>query len=221
MEPEFWRQRWYENKIGFHLDEVNPYLVTYWQKLGIKPGAKVLVPLSGKTLDMRWLVDQGFRVEAVEISEIAIEQFFSEQNMAAEKQTLDGWLVYQAEGIRIWCGDFFKLGSKQTGQVDAIYDRAALIALPELMRPTYVRKLLEITGVVPQLLITLEYDQDQMTGPPFSVTNDEVVELYQDTYGKLDAPLERVNVLAANERFAERGVTALFESVYRLQVSKK
>jgi thiopurine S-methyltransferase len=226
MEPEFWHQRWQENKIGFHLNEVNPYLVDHWQDLGVLPGARVFVPLCGKTLDMRWLAEQGYLVEAVEVSEIAIEQFFTEQGIAFERQTSGDWITYQADSIRIWCGDFFKLppqqiASPKLGPIEAIYDRAALIALPEVMRSTYVRKLLEITGVVPQLLITLEYDQSQMTGPPFSVSPKEVSELYRDSYGEIPGPIKRTDVLAEEARFAERGLGELFENIYLLQVPKK
>ncbi|MGD8785606.1 MAG: thiopurine S-methyltransferase [Thioalkalispiraceae bacterium] len=221
MEPEFWQQRWQDNKIGFHLDEVNSYLIKHWQSLGIEPGARVLVPLCGKSVDLCWLSKQGYRVEGVEISKLAIEQFFTEQGLPIEQEESDGWLAYRSGSIRIWCGDFFKLNSQQLGPVDAIYDRAALIALPHLMRSTYVRKLLELAGVAPQLLITLEYDQSQMSGPPFAVSRQEVNELYQSSYGEVSGPVEKIDVLPSHEHFAQRGVTALSECVYLLQVSKK
>ena len=221
MEPEFWQQRWRDNKIGFHLEDVNPYLLKHWQDLGLKPGSRVFVPLSGKSVDMHWLSEQGFQVEAVEVSELAVKQFFEEQGLTAERHDLNGWIYYQAGSLRIWCGDFFKLDAEKLGPVDAIYDRAALIALPELMRPTYVSKLLELTGPRPQLLITLEYEQSQMTGPPFSVSQHEVNQLYQPVYGKVVEPAEKIDVLPSHEHFAVRGLTSLVECVYVLQVSKK
>lgn len=221
MEPEFWRQRWQENQIGFHLDAVNPSLIKHWPGLAVKPGARVFVPLCGKTVDMAWLVAQGYVVEAIELSELAIEQFFSEQSLAFERQEVDGWVSYRAENIRIWCGDFFELTTQQLGQIDAVYDRAALIALPLELRGRYVQKLLSLTRSAPQFLITLSYDQGQMSGPPFSVSNSEVNELYRHAYGELTGPDAENDVLASHGHFAERGLTALHECVYLLQLSKK
>ena len=219
MEPEFWRQRWQENKIGFHLDAVNPSLIEHWPALGIKPGARVFVPLCGKTMDMAWLVTQGYVVEAVELSELAIEQFFAEQGLAYERQEADGWVSYRSERLRIWCGDFFELAAPQLGQIDAVYDRAALIALPLELRGRYVQKLLSLTCNAPQFLITLSYDQSQMSGPPFSVRESEVNALYRHAYGELTGPDARNDVLASHGHFAERGLTALHECVYLLQES--
>ena len=221
MEPSFWRQRWQENKIGFHLEEVNPYLVEHWPRLGIKPPARVFVPLCGKTVDMRWLLEQGYTVEAIELSELAVEQFFSEQALDYEQGDIDGWRVYRSENLRIWCGDFFNLDKDQLAPIDAVYDRASLIALPIELRRQYVTKLLELTSPVPQFLITLRYDQSQMQGPPFSVDHHEVNALYSKAYGELSAPDVEIDILSSHGHFAERGLTALNECVYLLQVSKK
>jgi len=219
MEPEFWRQRWQENKIGFHLDEVNPYLIEHWPRLEVKPGARVLVPLCGKSMDMAWLAAQGYEVEAVELSELAVEQFFTEQEIAYQRQEADGWISYQAANLRIWCGDFFELNKDQLGPIDVVYDRASLIALPPDMRSQYVQKLLELTGPVPQFLITLSYDQRKMSGPPFAVTHPEVNALYRAAYGDLTGPDVEIDVLPSHGHFAARGLTALKECVYLLPVS--
>jgi len=223
MEPEFWRQRWQENKIGFHLDEVNPYLIEHWSRLGVKPGTCVFVPLCGKSMDMAWLAAQGYEVEGIEISELAIEQFFSEQGLPYEREEVGEWVVYHSGDdsglVRIWCGDFFKLEAPQLGSIDVVYDRASLIALPPEMRRQYVQKLLELTGPVPQFLITLSYEQSQMPGPPFSVEPSEVNELYEPAYGKLTGPAVEIDVLPTHGHFAARGLTALRERVYLLPMS--
>ena len=223
MEPEFWRQRWQENKIGFHLEEVNPYLIEHWPRLAIKPGARVFVPLCGKSMDMAWLTAQGYEVEAVEVSELAIERFFEEQGLPYERKEEGQWVAYRsgngAGSVRIWCGDFFNLEAQQLGPIDVVYDRASLIALPPEMRSQYVQKLLELTGSVPQFLITLSYNQSQMSGPPFSVEHAEVDELYQQAYGNVTGPSVEIDVLPSHGHFAARGLTALKECVYLLPVS--
>ncbi len=221
MKPEFWLQRWEENKIGFHLDEVNPHLIEHWPSLGIGPGFRVFVPLCGKSVDLSWLAEQGYFVEAIELSENAIEQFFAEQGIDYQREQKGDWLVFESDQIRIWCGDFFQLATEQLGPIDAVYDRAALIALPEELRANYVNKLLTLVGPVPQLLVTLDYPQQQMSGPPFSVPKNEVANLYRDHFD-IDRLLTiKVDVLADHAHFADRGLTSLFECVYLMQVSKK
>ncbi len=221
MKPEFWLQRWEENKIGFHLDEVNPHLDKHWIKLGIGPGFRVFVPLCGKSVDLRWLAEQGNFVEAVELSEAAIQQFFTEQEIDYQRQQHGEWIVYQSDQIRIWCGDFFQLTAEQLGPIDAVYDRAALIALPSELRRDYVNHLVNLVGPVPQLLVTLDYPQQQMAGPPFSVAKDEVLNLYQD-HIDIDKILTiQTDVLPEHGHFADRGLTSLFECVYLMQVLKK
>jgi len=225
MEPSFWRERWQANKIGFHLEEVNPYLVEHWPRLEVPHGARVFVPLCGKSVDMRWLLERGYDVEAIEVSELAIEQFFAEQGMEFVKEESGGWISYRSANLRIWCGDFFELTQEQIAPIDAVYDRASLIAMPKELRAPYVQKLLELTGPVAQFLISLSYDQSQMAGPPFAVTNDEVKELYQTAYGEINGPNVDIDVLPSHGHFAARGLTSLHECVYLLpsasQVSKK
>ena len=221
MEPEFWLQRWEDNKIGFHLDQVNPYLIKHWPQLGIGPGFRVFVPLCGKSVDLRWLAEQGHFVEAVELSESAVEQFFTEQEIDYQREQKSNWVVFESDQIRIWCGDYFHLTAQQLGPIDVVYDRAALIALPEELRRHYVNQLIKLVGPVPQLLVTLDYPQQQMSGPPFSVPKDEVVKLYRDHFDIDKILTIQTDVLPDHAHFADRGLTSLFECVYLMQVPKK
>ena len=52
MEASYWQQRWEINQIGFHGDEVNPLLVSHIGALGLDKGARLFLPLCGKTLDI-------------------------------------------------------------------------------------------------------------------------------------------------------------------------
>ncbi len=221
MKPEFWLQRWKENQIGFHLDEVNPHLIEYWLQLDIKPGGRVFVPLCGKSIDLNWLTEQGYFVEAVELSESAIEQFFTEQAIDYQRRQQGDRIVFESERIRIWCGDFFHLTAEQLGSIDAIYDRAALIALPPELRIKYVNHLMNIVGQVPQLLVTLDYPQQQMSGPPFSVPETEVFNLYRDHTDIDTISTNKADILSEHAHFVDRGLTSLFECVYLMQVSRK
>jgi len=182
MDIDFWHQKWEKNEIGFHMGKANPMLVKHLHKMSLTKGSRIFLPLCGKTLDISWLLSEGFRVVGSELSEVAIEQLFIE--LGAEPQlSKSGTLkLFSAENIDIFCGDIFDLSNETLGMVNAIYDRAALVALPKVMRDQYTAHLRKITNTAPQLLISFEYDQNLMEGPPFSVSNDEVKQHYQDYY---------------------------------------
>ncbi|TWC64459.1 thiopurine S-methyltransferase [Pseudomonas sp. SJZ103] len=215
MEPKFWQERWARNQIGFHLPEVNPYLLRYWPSLTLAQGAKVLVPLCGKSLDLMWLASNGYHVLGVELSEQAVDAFFREQNLTPRITWHGVFKVYQADLIEIWCGDFFALDAGALADCTALYDRAALIALPPLMRAQYAEQLNSLLRPGCQgLLITLDYDQTQKTGPPFAVTDDEVKVLLGLQWC-LEV-LEAQDILDESWKFVQDGVTRLEERAYRL-----
>lgn len=220
MEPDFWHQRWENNLIGFHLDEVNPHLKAHWSTLDLKPDARVLVPLCGKSQDLVWLAEQGYQVIGVEISPIAVKDFFAENHLRATRIDNARCDIWQGEAITLLCGDLFELTPGDIGPVDAVYDRASLIALPPAMRRRYVQTLDHLVpGHAPHLLISLDYDSRKMDGPPFAVSESEIHELYIERY-RIDC-LRSDDVLEQNERFRERGLEWLRESVYRLIPVKK
>lgn len=220
MEPDFWHQRWQQNQIGFHQPDINPYLRKYWAELAVPAPARILVPLCGKSLDLLWLVQLGYQVEGVELSDVAVRAFFEEQGIKAQHSTQGDWQVWESENLRLWCGDFFKLGPAQLGPIDAVYDRAALIALPQPMRQQYVAHMQTLVGAVPHLLVTLEYPQQQMSGPPFAVEKTEVEDLFGARYSGTQSPI-CADVLSESPNFRERGLECLNECVYLLQVRKK
>lgn len=182
MNTDFWRQRWESNNIAFHKSEANPALVNYFEALAIAKDSRVFVPLSGKTLDIGWLLAQGYRVAGAELIEIAIQQLFAELGVTPQILELGEVKHYSAEHIDLFVGDIFQISSEMLGSVDAIYDRAALVALPADVRDRYTAHLGQITAQAPQLLITYEYDQTLMSGPPFSISSDEVYRHYGDRY---------------------------------------
>jgi thiopurine S-methyltransferase len=182
METSFWQQKWEKNEIAFHQSEANPLLVKYFTELSLAKGRRVFVPFCGKTLDIPWLLSNGYRVAGAELSKIAVEQLFAGLGVEPKISGVGAVDRYSAENIEIFVGDIFDLSSETLGPVDAIYDRAALVALPKEMRNRYTAHLTEITDKAPQLLITFEYEQSAMEGPPFSVSNEEVNELYGASY---------------------------------------
>ena len=182
MDTHFWHQRWETNTIAFHRNTANPLLVTYFKELSIAQGCRVFVPLCGKTLDIAWLLAQGYRVAGVELSELAIQQLFTELGTEPEITDMGKVKHYHATNIDIFVGDIFDLTRPMLGAIDAIFDRAALVALPENVRVQYTKHITNITENAPQLLITYEYDQTLMEGPPFSISSEEIHRHYQDSY---------------------------------------
>jgi thiopurine S-methyltransferase len=215
MKNEFWLQRWERKEIGFHDNEVNAYLMQFWSELNVEQGNSIFVPLCGKSVDLKWLQEQGYAVLGIELSEIAVQAFFQENGYAPKISASENFKHYEANSIRILCGDFFDLSRDELAKVSAVYDRAAMVALPPEMRERYVSHLLGILPPATQiLLITFDYPQSEMPGPPFALAAGEIEALY-GKHAEIRL-LGQVDVLAQNPRFQKRGLSRLQESVYLL-----
>lgn len=182
MEAKFWNNKWAKNEIGFHNAQANPLLVENFRHLALPSHSRVFIPLCGKTLDIHWLLANGYKVVGAELSQSAIEQLFSELSLTPTITRLAKLKRYRAENIDIYVGDIFEITRETLGVVHAIYDRAALVALPEPMRTDYTRHLINITDTAPQLLIKFFYDQSVMNGPPFAIKDTMVAQYYEDHY---------------------------------------
>ena len=189
MNPEFWQSRWQEGRIGFNQPAVNPLLIKYWPELQLPVGSRVFVPLCGKSIDMQWLAAQGYDVMGIELVESAVQAFFAEQNIVPtihEHSTIPTLKYYQGQlsgqTITLWVADIFALTANDIGSIDAIYDKASLIALPADMRVAYSEQIHKMSGNAPQLLITLNYDQSKKNGPPFSISDEQVRQYYGEHY---------------------------------------
>ena len=215
MNPDFWRQRWQDNQIGFHQAAPTPLLLKHWPSLGVPAGAKVFVPLAGKSLDMPWFAAQGHRVLGVELSELAVAQFFAENGLRPEIRDTHYGRHYEAGGIELILGDAFGLDADLLRDCDAVFDRAALIALPPELRRRYANELYaKLPAGCRGLLITLEYPQAERDGPPFSVPGDEVRALYGHDWD-IDL-LERRPIPPEHPGFVS-GVSRLDTAAYALR----
>jgi len=183
MEAEFWHKKWEANQIGFHQEATNRMLLRFLDRFGLAPGARVFLPLCGKTRDIGWLVSQGFQVVGAELSELAVKQLFEEMEIVPIVTARGQLTQYAADGLCVFVGDIFALSQQQLGPVDMIYDRAALIALPEETRQRYVEHVITLTNTAPQLLITVDYDPAELKGPPFALPAEKVERLYSAAYG--------------------------------------
>ena len=215
MHPEFWHERWQTRQIGFHRSYSHPMLERWWPTLGVAAGAAVYVPLCGKSLDLRWLAGQGLAVTGSELSAVAIDEFFAEAGLAPAATPLGGRVKHTAGPYTLIEGDALTLEARDVGPLAAAYDRAALVALPPELRRRHAATLAALLPAgAPVLVISFEYDQSKLDGPPFSVPADEVHALFDAGFEVTE--LERVEVIGESPRFVEAGLDALHEVAWRL-----
>ena len=211
----YWLDRWERDEIGFHQTDVNSYLSKFWSELKLTHGSKVFVPLCGKSRDMLWLNEQGHTVLGIELSKLAVQAFFTENEYTPKQETNNKFDVFSVDDLSILCGNFLDLDKNNLATVSAVYDRASLVALPPEMRERYVKHLTNILPPNTQiLLITFDYPQSEMAGPPFAVSPNEVKRHYQQ-HADIRL-LAQLDVLEQNPRFQERGLSRIQESVFLL-----
>ena len=181
MEKQYWHDKWDSNEIGFHQDAAHPLLDSNFPSLELPKSSHVFVPLCGKSPDMLRLRDMGYRVSGLELSKVAVTAFFSENRLEYDTELEQDYERYTTEDLQVLCGDYFRLDARVLGQIDSVFDRASLVAMPPKMRSAYInilRTLMVSGGKI--LLIVLEYDQDEISPPPFSIKKEEVIHLYSD-----------------------------------------
>ena len=189
---ESWLERWREGRIGWHEEGGNASLKRHWSA----GGRRVLVPMCGKSVDMLWLEDRGNEVVGVELSDIAARAFFEEN--ALRYTIRQGRLpAYVAEDR---CRGIGHRGS------------GALVATPAEQRPDYARHIDALLAPdACKLVITLEYDDEIATGPPYSISPQEI----RGYWPELQAVDRYDDIENGPPKFREAGLTEMFETVWR------
>ncbi len=210
MDTTFWKRRWEINDIGFHMDRPHDYLMRFFPQLQAPPGATIFVPLCGKSLDMLWLRGQGAEVVGVELSPLAVEEFFAENDLEATRQAAGAFQRYRCEGIDILLGDLFNLSPDDLGGARSVYDRGSLVALPADLRRRYAAHLASLLPVGSRaLMISYKYDQCETSGPPFSVPLEEIEALFGENFAV--SLLVAEDALETHKGLQMRGITRLTE----------
>lgn len=218
MDNEGWIERWKRREIGFHQPHAHEQLTGLWRAVGVVPPQTVFVPLSGKSNDMVWLAERGHRIIGAELSEIAVREFFEELVLQPKVSEIGGFKVFEAGPYQIYCGDIFNLPTAVTKDVGAVYDRAALIAFPPDRQSAYAKKLAELVpATAPIFLVSLEYPANEISGPPFSVSESDLRALFAEHY-EIEFLESRDGLTSfAADALKRRGVTRLDEIVYLLR----
>lgn len=178
MDKDYWEGVWRNEDLGFHQPQVNRHLQRFWQRLQLVPSSRVFVPLCGKSLDMGWLLSEGHEVIGADIAEKAQEEFLTSRDEPVH-YTQENRLKLAWQGRLLFvAGDIMHLEPDMLRSVDAVYDRAALVALPRAARQNYALLLAHcLKPGAKMLLITRQAPEEQLT-PPFNVSAAEVDELY-------------------------------------------
>jgi thiopurine S-methyltransferase len=215
MEKAFWEESWERGDIGFHQNDIYHNLQRFYHRLAVAEGDPVFVPLCGKTLDMLWLQQQGASVIGVELSSLAVQAFFDENMLDVVRERDESFERYKNGDLEILCGDLFNLKQDDLAGSCVVYDRASLGALPPEMRRRYSLKLASLLPSGSRvLLVTFDYDQAEMAGPPFAVTTKELEELFAVDF--TIEPLIETDALESYQALEKRGLTRLSENVYLL-----
>ncbi len=218
MQKSYWEARWRKNKIGFHGSQPDEALTTHWPDLNLDSDSIVAAPLCGKSTDLVWLRNRGHEVYGVEFVEQACRDFFEEQGMgdALRVRNHPKGPVYSSDGITLQAADFMKLHPRDVPAATALYDRAALVALPEEMRADYAAR---CSRLFPELdtvlLVSFEYDSSLMSGPPFSIYGDEIRRLYGETFTVKE--LSRTDMVPVSEKYRRIGLPEMIKVCWLLK----
>lgn len=214
MEQNYWLDRWQSSNIAFHQENINADLITFVNNLSINKGDCIFVPLCGKSLDMLWLMQQGYKVIGVELSQIACEAFFTENKLnvtVVEQQNLKH---YKSQNIELICGDIFNVTPEILPPIKAIYDRAALIALLPQMRVQYAKQIIKIANNQARILLLCHETKDTVQGPPFPVDKAEVNSLFGKDFSV--AELKREHKSTVSEHLIAKGYKEKTDTAYLL-----
>lgn len=215
MDKTYWNQRWEDGRTEFNQAEPHNFLVQGFKHLKLPAGARIFVPLCGKSVDMTWLLQENYELVGIELNLGACREFFKENNIPYEEQRTANFIKLKGEKITLFAGDFFKLTAEDLGQVDAIYDRAAYVALPEKMRQQYAEHISTITHASQYFLITMSFDQSQMAGPPFSVDEHEIREVFGKSF-QVEEVLSKILTDELPPHFRARGLKSGRASLFIL-----
>jgi thiopurine S-methyltransferase len=210
---DFWSR---EGNPGFHEEEGNSYLKQFLPQFDLNPGDHIFLPLCGKTVDMLWLANQGFTVSGVELSEVAVKAFFEESELDYKVESMEDFNCYYSDKIRLYHGNFIDLKTWQLSSCKLVYDRAAMVAIEPDIRHLYSQHMLRIIpDASAMLMILLEYDQNIVSGPPFSVTQSEV-DSYYGQHFQLETLLHE-EMIDKEPRWRERGLLSFKETVLKIK----
>lgn len=216
MEKEFWMQAWEDRRIGFHQSQYNPVMTEHYKDLELKD-KNVLIPLAGKSKDILYFIERGANVTAIELSEMAVKEFFEENGIVPQLSKTATHTIYESQGLKFVCGDFFSYSPDQGKHFDYYYDRACIVALPMEMRQSYYKKIESLIAIHTDIfIITFAHNGPKDFGPPFYVPEEEILTAYKNI--GFDLNFTVFNESKAEGRFKEAGIDKMKRLHWKKQI---
>jgi hypothetical protein len=181
--PEFWSERFEQKFMPWDRHGV-PSAFREFVEFAPKPYV-TLIPGCGVGYEVAYLCEAGWDVTAIDFSSAAV---------AAAKAALGKW------GGHVQQADFFTYTAPR--QIELIYERAFLCALPRKMWPSIVQRWAELLAV-DGILAGFFFFDDAPKGPPFGADRAELEALLKPYFRLADerAVDDSTEVFAGKERW--------------------
>jgi len=184
----FWHDAWASGIVTPRVARPDTTLEMHWASLDVATGSRVLVPMCGRSGDLRWLQSHGYLPVGVEISPIPCREFFVELGVIPARTAHGSFVQWHGSDVTILQGNVFDLDDTY----DAAVDRGALVAVSPSRREIYAYHLKTcLTPGAPILLVAVEYDPTRQSGPPYPVFSDEVRRLFPGAVELGRGPMRR------------------------------
>ncbi len=214
MDFEFWDTCWHKDSQPFHVSQVHPLLKTVLPLL--EPKSSVLVPLSGKSVDLIYLAKQQFKAVGIEFNPKAVSEFIASSGLNFAKNETTKASLFSADNIDLWLADFFALTPVELGSFTQVFDRTAYIALPKTLRADYAKHLINLLELPARIfMVTMDYPPEQMSGPPFFVDQKELAQQFPKA---TITEIARHSLLENHPRWQELELAYLDEVLYQIQL---
>lgn len=181
-----WKEKWKEGMARWHKSEVRKTLRKYLNDLTQEePNVSILVPWCGKSLDIPWLCSEGYDVVGIELSEIAAQQLFQENNIPYSVSKEGEFVIYQAQDrkLKIITGSYYKVTPEIAGKFEAVWDVNAFGAAMPDNRQKYISVLMSLLKPKGRVLLSSwEYGEVPRDRAPFSLPCALVKELFQKKF---------------------------------------
>lgn len=187
-----------QDSPGWNIGRPAPPLMEWLKTDGVRHLAslrgqtpRVCVPGCGYGHDVREFAAAGFEAVGVDFAPLAVQRA-NEQSKGAP-----GKFEFRQ-------ADIFELANTERGRFDFFYEYTCFVAIEPRRRPEYVQLALELLKPG-GMLIGCFYNHGREGGPPFDVTREQVLELYQPHFEirKLEVTPHSVERRAGHELWAE------------------
>lgn len=208
MTVGMWKECWNTPNVEFHNPQLNELFVKYHQRMLTRPGMRIFVPLCGKAVEMKWLVDHGHKVVGLEAAPVPCKAFFEENGIPYNVKEMKGIHGEKYESldhnIVIYSCDFFLFTADICGEFDGIWDSGGLNSMDVEDREAYIRRIRTLMGKGCVNLTEFVNFDKSMVDITWSMTKEELQKVFGEGF-----IVEDLNEMAAPQRLKRQGCDTL------------